>query len=203
MFSTDIDIDFKDRAEACATIAHVPASIRQKGDLVRHPSGVYLQDIPVHPFLGISSLETDRAERFGYFKIDLLSNSVYEGVRDKAHLLDLMAREVPWDFFMDRSIVSRLAHIHNHYGIVASIKPKSVNDLAIVLALMRPGKRHLCYRPRSEIDANIWTSDGDNYTFKKSHSISYAMSIIVQLQLLIEQISAELDAPEGEYAFPV
>jgi hypothetical protein len=146
-FATDIDLDFKERLDATALIKHVPASMWQKGSLVRHPSGIYLQDIPVHPFVGVSALTDDKAKEFGYFKIDILSNSVYEGVRDKAHLLDLMQREVPWDFFQDRAIVSQLAHIRTHFGIVNHIKPESIIDLSVVLALIRPSKKHLAFKP--------------------------------------------------------
>jgi hypothetical protein len=201
-FSTDIDIDFRDRADACQVIKHIPASMRQKGELLRHPSGVYLQNIPVHPLLDIAAIPHVEAEHFGYFKIDLLSNSVYEGVRDKAHLLDLMNREIPWEFFLDRSFVSRLAHLYNHFGIVTAIKPKSIEDLSIVLALIRPSKKHLALKPRAEIEREIWVNDGSAYAFKKSHAVAYAMSIIVQLQLLIEKISEEIDAG-GEFVFPV
>jgi hypothetical protein len=201
-FSTDIDIDFRDRADACQVIKHIPASMRQKGELLRHPSGVYLQNVPIHPLLDIASIPHVEAENYGYFKIDLLSNSVYEGVKDKAHLMELMAREVPWEFFQDRSFVSRLAHIHSHYGVVMSIKPKSIEDLAIVLALIRPSKKHLIQRSRAEIEKDIWINDGSSYAFKRSHAIAYAMSITVQLQLLIEKISEEIDAG-GEFVFPV
>ncbi len=192
-FSTDIDIDFKDRSQACAAIPHIAASVRQKGAIQRHPSGVYLQDIPIHPFAPCSAIEYDKADDLGYFKIDLLTNTVYDGVRDKAHLLDLMNREVPWDFFMDRNIVSKLAHIHSHFGVVKIIEPKSVEDLAIVLALLRPAKKHLAYRPREEIDREIWNREDVGYSFKKSHAIAYAVSIVIQLNLLIERISEEID----------
>jgi len=200
MFSTDIDIDFRDRSEAVEAIPNIAASMRQKGELVRHPSGVYLQNIPQHPVLGCASIPHDEAEQFGYFKIDLLSNSVYEGVRDKEHLLELLNREIPWECFLDQSFVSRLAHVHSHFDIVRVIAPTSIEDLAVVLALIRPSKRHLLHRSRKEIAAEIWCNDGEAYFFKKAHSISYAVSIIVQLQLLIEKISSEMETVEY---FPV
>ena len=202
IFSTDIDIDFKDRSEACAVVEHIPASMRNKGQLTKHPSGIYLQDIPRHPFLGCSALTYGDAELNGYFKIDFLSNSVYEGVRDKNHLIDLMNREVPWDLFLDKSVVSRLSHIHNHYGIVKHIQPRSVDDLSVVLALLRPGKKHLCFQPREVIFREIWEKSGDAYLFKRAHAVAYAVSIVVQLQLLIERIGAEIDQEE-EFVFPV
>lgn len=201
-FATDIDLDFKDRTDACRVVPHIAASMHQKGELIRHPSGIYLQDIPAHPFCDFSALDYDRAEKYGYFKIDFLTNTVYEGVRDKQHLLDLMNREVPWDFFLDRGVVSRLSHIHNHYGIVMAIRPQSILDLSIVLALIRPSKKHLAFRPRAEIDAEIWVRDAGNYAFKKAHAVAYAVSIVVQLQLLIEQTGAELDAGgSNDFAF--
>ena len=99
-----------------------------------------------------------------------------------------------WDLLSHREIVSELAHINQHFDLVSRLRPKSVLQLAMVLALIRPGKRHLvtrCEREGWESIANeIWTPDRDGYTFKKSHSISLATTIVLQLNLLVETISS-------------
>ena len=190
--TTDIDIDFSDRAIALAGLTYVSASRDDKDGRIRHPTGVYFQDIPIDPFCNAASIPYLEAARLGYFKIDFLNNTLYDGVRDEAHLDDLLNREAPWDLLEERGIVSMLAHIGEHFGVVQSIRPKSIEDLAVVLALIRPGKRHLLMRPRAEIDAQIWAST-DEYSFKKSHSIAYAASIVVQLNLLVEKATDAID----------
>lgn len=193
---TDIDIDFADREKALLDLPHISASMVSKGQTVRHPTGVYFQDIPVDPTTSLASINYDQASDLGYFKIDLLNNHIYENVRDEEHLDELVSRDPPWDFFEIPEVVSRLAHIHNHFGVVQAIRPRSIEDLAVVLALMRPGKRHLLGKTRADIDAEIWLPDDSGYSFKRSHSFAYALSIVVQLNLLCDQTAEEIEAEE-------
>jgi DNA polymerase III alpha subunit len=63
----------------------------------------------------------------------------------------------------------------------------------MVLALIRPGKKHLqslCIeRGFDSIRDEIWQQDA-GYTFKRSHSLSYAMLVYVHANLLLEQAAA-------------
>jgi hypothetical protein len=188
--TTDIDLDFADRTHALAGLPHVPAMLPGNRP---HASGVYFQDIPVNPLTGMASIDHDEAAAHGYFKLDFLNNYIYEGVRDEDHLVDLINREPPWDFFMEAGIVEQLSHLGSHYGVVQQIKPKSIEDLAVVLALIRPAKKHLLFRSRAEIDAAIWAKPQDGYHFKRPHAIAYAASIVVQLNLMVEKIAEQLD----------
>lgn len=191
--STDIDIDFADRDAALASLVHVRASREDRGSILPHPTGVYFQDVPVDPFSGYCSISYQKAAELGYFKIDFLNNSIYQGVRDDAHLTELVNREPEWDLLDDRDIVGMLAHIRDHFGTVQSVRPRSIEDLALVLALIRPAKKHLVGRPRNEIEAEIWKPDDDGtYSFRKSHSIAYALAIVVQLNLLVEEAARQL-----------
>jgi hypothetical protein len=61
-----------------------------------------------------------------------------------------------------------------------------VIDLAVCLALVRPGKRHLIGQPRHVIDAEIWQKT-TAYAFKKAHAVAFSASLVVQLNLLMEQ----------------
>lgn len=186
--TTDIDIDFADRDSVLSGLFHVPASIRKK-DKNKHPSGVYFQDIPVDPIDGLAVFDYEEAGDRGYFKIDFLNNTVYSGIRDEDHLINLLNTEPYWELLEDSYVVGQLAHIHSSYGIVNKIQPKSIEDLAIVLALMRPAKKHLLGSPREDIDAEIWKVSNDGFQFKRSHAIAYAASIVVQLNLFCEQLA--------------
>jgi len=191
--NTDIDIDFADKDSALNGLMYIPAAIQLGGDRKKHPSGVYFQNIPSDPIDGCATLEYETAEKLGFFKIDFLNNSIYADVRDEDHLIELAETEPDWSLFEHVEIVEDLAHIGRHFGIVSAIKPKSVEDLAVILALMRPGKRHLAYRPRHEIDAEVWTPSTDGFIFKRAHAIAYAVSIIVQLNIMCEKVKDTLD----------
>jgi DNA polymerase III alpha subunit len=193
----DIDIDLADRESALDSLSHVRASIIRDGKIVKHNTGVYFHAVPVDPVTGLCSIEYDRAEDIGCFKIDLLNVSVYDDVKDEMHLIDLMCRKLDWKVFEDKEFVSKLFHLSNHADLTSKLKPKSVEDIATVLALIRPGKRHLqnkCMRYGfSSIRNEIWSNDEkDGYVFKKAHSISYAMLVYVHANLLIEQSSQQL-----------
>lgn len=193
---TDIDIDFASRDDALRDLHHIPAMRREGQKEVRHASGVYFQPVPVNPLTGLCAFTADEAAQNGYFKIDFLNNSIYQQVRDEGHLDRLLNQEPDWEAFDDPTFVRELPHIGEHYGTVQSIRPRSVEDLAVVLALIRPGKKHLIGQPRAVIDAEVWaapTRPGEYY-FKRAHAIAYAASIVVKLNLLIETYSAEIDA---------
>lgn len=190
---TDIDIDFADRDKALEGLHYISAAMSQKGATVRHPSGVYFQDIPTNPLTGLSAFEYEDAENHGYFKIDFLNQSVYTEIKDEAHLDRLLNTEPYWELLEERSMVEKLIHIHAHFETIRVIKPKSIEDLAVVLALIRPGKKHLLYHTREMIDNEIWKRDGSGYTFRKAHAISYAALIVVQMNLIIEQMTNEIE----------
>lgn len=194
MINPDIDIDFFDKTHALIGLDCVPASVAKNGEFTRHPSGVYFQDIPVNPMTELAAFDYHRAEELGYFKVDFLNSSIYAGVENEAHLQRLLDAEPDWTLFEHKSIVEMLNHIRDHFGIVQFIQPKSIDDLSVVLALIRPGKRHLMGLGRLEIDAEIWTSDGSGYSFKRAHAVSYAATIVVQLNLICENMARQMEA---------
>jgi len=51
----------------------------------------------------------------------------------------------------------------------------------MVLACIRPGKKHLIGRPWREIEQEVWVKTDDAYSFKRSHAIGYAMAIVLQM----------------------
>jgi hypothetical protein len=187
----DIDIDFFDRSKALDVLEHRVAMRDNKGTKVKHNTGVYFQEIPHDPFTNLATIDYETAEDRGYFKIDLLNVSLYDGVRDEAHLSRLLEQEPLWDLLEHREIVERLFHIADHYTLVRRLKPTSIEQLAAVLAIIRPAKRYLEYSSWDEILPEVWIkpTTGDLYFFKKSHAVAYACAIVVQLNLICEQVS--------------
>ena len=158
---TDIDIDVKDRDVLLEKLKHIPASIINKGEVKKHNTGVYFTDIPVHPFTNTANIDYKEAEDRGYFKLDILNVSVYEKVKNEKHLQELVNQEPDWSLLEHKEIVEQLFHIHNHFDIVNKLKPKSVEELAAVLAIIRPAKRNLLNLSWPEIHANVWVKPQD------------------------------------------
>ncbi len=70
------------------------------------------------------------------------------------------------------------------------MKPQSVEQLAAVLAMIRPAKRYLVGQSWNRVMREVWIKpDGDDYYFKKSHGTAYAVAIVAQMNLICEQIS--------------
>lgn len=188
----DIDIDFVDRDQALKLFKHIRASRADEGKLVKHNTGVYLHEVPVDAVSGLCSVDYTHAEEQGYFKIDFLNLGLYKGVRDEAHLVTLMNTEPLWDLLLDDNFSNLLFHVNGHGGILKTMKPTSVEQLAAVLALIRPAKRHLIGKGWEEVMKEVWEKPtNDEYYFKKSHATAYAMAVVVQMNLICEGISYE------------
>jgi DNA polymerase III alpha subunit len=186
----DIDIDFVDREEALSLFKHVRASRIDDSKLVKHNTGVYLHEVPVSAVEGICAVPYEQAEEQGYFKIDFLNVGLYKGVRDEEHLVQLMNTEPLWDLLEQDDFNSLLFHVNGHGGILRQMKPRCIQELAAVLAMIRPAKRHLIGKGWKEVMAEVWTKpENEEYYFKKSHATAYAMAIVVQMNLICEGIS--------------
>ncbi len=186
----DIDIDFTDRDAALKLFKHIGAS-RMDGDrLVKHNTGVYFHEVPVNALTGLCAVPYDQAEDAGYFKLDFLNVGIYKGVRNEEHLIQLMETEPLWDLLLQDEFTDLLFHLNGHGAILRKTYPTSVEELAAVLAMIRPAKRNLIGRSWTEIMKEVWTKpETDEYYFKKSHATAYAVAIVVQMNLICEGIS--------------
>jgi len=186
----DIDIDFTDRDQALRLFDHTVASRLEENKLVKHNTGVYLHEVEVDPISGLCNIPYNVAEEQGYFKIDFLNVGLYKGVRDEAHLIQLMETEPLWDLLEQDEFTQNLFHVNGHGSILRQSKPESIEQLAAVLAMIRPAKRYLIGKDWPTIMMEIWTKpENDEYFFKKSHAIAYATAIVVQMNLICEEIS--------------
>ena len=186
----DIDIDFADRDLALSRIKHIRASRLDRNDTVPHNTGIYRQSIPVNPITNLSTIDYKTAEDRGYFKLDFLNVSIYKDVRDEAHFKTLMETEPLWDLLEQDDFSSLLFHVNGHGSILRQMKPKSILQLAAVLAMIRPAKRHLIGETWTTVMETIWTKPTDGeYYFKKAHAVAYAMAVAVQMNLICEGVS--------------
>ena len=186
----DIDIDFIDREQALKLFKHTVASRNDNGRLVKHNTGVYLHEVPVDAVTSLCSVPYEQAEEQEFFKIDFLNVGLYNGVRNEEHLLQLMETEPLWDLLLQDEFNNLLFHVNGHGSILREMRPTSIEQLAAVLAMIRPAKRHLIGKDWSVVMKEVWTKPETNdYYFKKSHATAYAVAIVVQMNLICESIS--------------
>ena len=183
----DVDIDMADRDKFLNLVDHISASIKREDAFEKPNTGVYFQPIPSFPLEEFSTIDHKEAEEMGYFKVDFLNNSVYSEIESEAHLDRLLAQEPMWELFEHKEVVEKLFHIGNHFDIIKQHPPKTVEQLAMILAMIRPGKRYLVGNSWEIIEKEVWEKT-DDYFFKRSHAIGYAMVILVQLNLLVDKV---------------
>lgn len=183
----DIDIDTPSNFDGGIIFPSAIRASRVAGNsLLPHPSGYYFENIPIDPITNLSAIPFKQADEYNYFKVDLLHNSVYDFFESHAEIKAFLEIEPDWTMLEYEENIIRLSQVHNHVRIVRLIKPTSIDDLADVLAIIRPAKRHLLYPYiRNEIErSELYTKSVDLYQFRKSHSIAYAHVIVLQMHLL-------------------
>lgn len=186
----DIDIDFADRSKALAVLKHISASRYENNNLVKHNTGVYFHEVPFDPLRNLCSLPYDSIDARDFFKIDFLNVSIYKDVESEQHLQKLMSQEPLWDLLEQDDFVNLLFHVNGYGHILRQMKPRSIEQLAAVLAVIRPSKKYLVGKDWNTVLKEAWTKPENNeYYFKKSHSIAYAMAIVVQMNLICEKLS--------------
>jgi hypothetical protein len=186
--SADIDLDLADRNHLLSLIEVTPARQLIQGKVRKHNSGVYPTSIPYDPINQCAAIDYETAESRGYFKIDLLNMSVYQLIKSQEHYDEMMAKDPPWErLWTDLEWAKQIVHIGNYTDLLVKMKPNSITRMAAFIAIIRPGKAHLQMCSWSEIFESVW--DGDNsrgFAFKHSHSIGYAMLVVLHMNLLNE-----------------
>jgi hypothetical protein len=192
--SADIDIDLADRDQLLKLIDATPARLtksginaREKvGDFRRHNSGVYVTDIPYDPVHNCAAIDYKEAEKRGYFKIDLLNQSVYSLIKSPEHYKEILDMVPPWEkLWSERTFASKIVHIGSHHHLLESMRPNSIPRMAAFISIIRPGKAHLQNRPWDQVFESVWDSDdSQGYTFKKAHAVSYAMLVALHMRLI-------------------
>jgi hypothetical protein len=184
----DVDIEVLHREEVIKLFPEVVKASQIAGNkLVPHNSGIYFQKIPVNPLNGLASFPHHEAEDQGFYKVDLLScPNPYVGIESMDEIRALLAAPIDWDWFLDAEFVSTLFHFNGivYEGltmadVVAYYAPKSINDIAMLIAIKLPAKKHLIGEDWETIRANIWEKEpeGKGKPFKRSHAVAYALVV--------------------------
>ena len=185
----DIDIDFADRSIILDQITHRVAKLDNEK---KHNTGIYVTEIPHNPVDNLSTIDYKSAEERGYFKLDFLNVSIYKDIRNEEHLNELMENEPIWELLTHKEFSDQLFHVAGHHTVLETMKPSTVEQLAAVLAIIRPAKRHLIGKSWNTVIKEVWNKPEDgSYYFKKAHAVSYAMAVVVHMNLICERISRQ------------
>jgi DNA polymerase III alpha subunit len=183
----DIDIDVPPTFDPKDLFPWTRAAVVRDGQYTQHPCGVYPQMIPIDPVTGLAAIPYDAAEELGYFKIDFLHLNVYQHFKSRAEIDALLLKEPDWTLLQVPSNHMKLFQLSNHGELLMKLRPSNVVEMSDVMALIRPGKRQLVplYQKSKDMARPIlWKKDDTGYSFKKSHALSYAYVLILQLHLI-------------------
>lgn len=183
----DIDIDTPTTFKAKELFDVTRAAMVQDGEMIRHPCGMYFQNIAVDPYTGCAAIPYGDAEEHGYTKIDFLHLSALDAFENKDQIRTLLKANPQWGLLTDPNVVPKLFHVSKHLNTLRAIKPKSIQELADAIALIRPAKKHLIQAyansaNRQDLRAELYRKS-DQYYFKRSHAVAYAHVIVLQLHL--------------------
>ena len=187
MFRADVDIDMQTSFNPASIFAWTRASLVKNGELAPHPCGVYPQRIPVDGVTKLAAIPYEEAELLNYTKLDFLHNRMYDYFTSREEIDDLLEVDPDWGLLLVPSEQKKLFQLSNHGEILTTVKPKSIEELADVLALIRPGKKQyakLYVKDKAAVRRMLYAKDENGYSFKKAHAIAYAMVIVLQLHLI-------------------
>ena len=183
----DIDIDISPKFEIDEIFKGIQhASIVENGKLKKHLVGVYFQNIPIDKETQLSAIPYDKADDEGFKKIDILNLKILSNFSSKAQIKQILAEEPDWTMLTYEEVVNELFHLSGHFDVVDKIVPKSISELADVLALIRPNKiklinKYLNNKKETIKELYVKNSPSD---LRKSHAIPYAMIIILNMWLI-------------------
>jgi len=189
----DIDIDFGDRSKILEHIKHTPAAMRKVNPMRKHNTGVHVTEVPYDAINDMANIDYADAEDRGYLKLDLLNVHVYNQIQTEMELIDLMV-DPNWKLLRNAEFVSKLVHLSNHYNSMLKMPEPvdSIPRLAMMLAIIRPAKKHLIGQTWKEVGESVWEKNDEGYSFKKAHAIGYAWLVAVHMNLLEKEISTSV-----------
>jgi hypothetical protein len=189
----DIDIDFGDRSKILEHIKHTPAAMRKVNPMRKHNTGVHVTEVPYDAINDMANIDYAEAEDRGYLKLDLLNVHVYNQIQSEMELIELMI-DPNWKLLRNQEFVSKLVHLSNHYNSMLKMPEPvdSIPRLAMMLAIIRPAKKHLIGQTWKEVSKSVWEKNDEGYSFKKAHAIGYAWLVAVHMNLLEKEISTSV-----------
>ena len=163
------------------------AAVLRDGKLTPHPCGVYPQQIAQDPLTGLAAIPYDDAGDLGYLKVDFLNLNVYKHFKTRSEIDLLLKKEPDWNLLLVSSNHPKIFQLGKHGDLLTELKPKSIVELADIMALIRPAKKGfvgLYKKDRAAARRILYAKDETGYSFKKSHALAYSYVVWLQLHLI-------------------
>lgn len=112
---------------------------------------------------------------------------IYKHFKSRSEIEELIKIEPDWELLTKQDVIQDLFQLSKHVDLLQEIRPKSIEELADCMALIRPGKRGLLglyKKHRDDVRPLLYVKDKTGYSFKKSHALAYSYVVILQLHLL-------------------
>ena len=183
----DIDIDLKTDFDPASYFSVVKASMVHNDEFRKHPCGVYFQTMPTDPITGLAAIPHKQADKYGFTKIDFLHLNVLDYFNNKKEIRALIKKEPKWGLLLKSDVIEKLFQLHNSADVVRQIQPKSIQELADCISIIRPGKLHLLDSYKQDpikTRQELYRIERGSYAYKKGHAIAYAMIVVIQLHLI-------------------
>ncbi len=163
------------------------AAVLRDGKLTPHPCGVYPQAMAQDAFTKLAAVPYEEAEDLGYLKVDFLHLNVYALFKSREEIEELVKKDPDWTLLQLPSTWTKLFQLAKHGDLLQKVKPRTIEELADCMALIRPGKKGLLglyLKERASCRRGLYAKDDEGYSFKKSHALAYALVVVLQLHLI-------------------
>lgn len=204
---SDLDLDIPSMDSTKIRLGLIRARVKsEKGGFQPHPAGVYFyKNIPSYESFSI--LDYKEMEQHNYQKIDILNNTYLDNITadDMNNFVKKIENEdIDWKLLWSYTETYQLS---KYPGILREFKVSSVLDIAIVLAIIRPGSIKNYDKMKTYIHTNVILDkksdsekdilretygipvfdeqfkalglNDDNYRYKKPHSLGYAYVLLI------------------------
>ncbi len=204
---SDLDLDIPSMESDNIKKTLIRGSVlTDRGDYQPHPAGIYFyKSIPA--FSGIALYDYKIMEQYNFQKIDILNNTFLDDINSiefEDYLQKIDSEDIDWELLWEYKDPYQLS---KYPGILKEFQVSSIMDLAIVLAIIRPGslvnydkmKTYIhtstLLNKKSKKDYEILKEtygipifdeqfkelgkDNSSFRYKKPHSIGYAYVLLI------------------------
>ena len=190
---SDLDLDIPAKESDIIREGLLRATVlNERGEYQPHPAGVYFyNNIPSYD--GFSVLDYKTMEDNHFQKIDILNNSYLDDISsdELAEYIQIIEDEdIDWDKLWEYTSAYQLG---KYPGILREFKVSSIIDVAIILALIRPGSVSNYDKMKSFIHT-------DKILAKKNDRVQKILKETYGIPVFDEQFK-ELGLDDGKYRY--